>query len=77
MAKISPESKSLAVIIRSYKSAVKRWAGLNKYHQFQWQPRFHDHIIFDESELYRIRKYIRNNPAKWSDDQYYYIGFDL
>lgn len=30
-----------------------------------WQSRFHDHIIRDENELYHIRNYIKNNPAKW------------
>jgi hypothetical protein len=29
MSNISPKSGSLGVIIRSYKSAVSRWAGLN------------------------------------------------
>ena len=27
-----------------------------------WQPRFHDHIIRDIDEYYRIRQYIINNP---------------
>ncbi len=27
-----------------------------------WQPRFHDHIIRDNAEYYRIRQYIINNP---------------
>jgi len=32
---------------------------------FQWQPRFHDHIIRNEDELNKIRKYIKKNPLKW------------
>jgi REP element-mobilizing transposase RayT len=31
---------------------------------FAWQSRFHDHIIRTNSELNRIRKYIRENPEK-------------
>jgi len=30
-----------------------------------WQPKFHDHIIRDDISLYRIRKYIQNNPQNW------------
>ena len=30
-----------------------------------WQSRFYDHIIRDDNELYRIRKYIMDNPANW------------
>lgn len=32
---------------------------------FTWQPRFHDHVIRDEEELDRIRRYILRNPAAW------------
>ena len=35
-----------------------------------WQPRFHDHIIRDIEELYRIRQYIKNNPANWGNDKF-------
>ncbi len=37
--------------------------------KFAWQPRFHDHIIRDDEELQRIRKYIRNNPRNWVNDK--------
>ncbi len=30
-----------------------------------WQPRFHDHIIRDNDEFYRIRQYIINNPINF------------
>ncbi len=71
MSKISPKSKSLSTIMRSYKSAVKKWAGENKHPRFRWQTRFHDHIIRNENEFYRIADYIRNNPAKWAEDRYH------
>lgn len=35
-----------------------------------WQPRFYEHIIRNENELYEIRTYIKNNPLKWSEDEY-------
>src|SRR6056297_2387839 len=36
-----------------------------------WQSRFYDHIIRDDNELYRIRKYIMVNPANWENDNNY------
>jgi len=68
---ISPRKGSLGVIIRSYKSAVTRWARMNGYPNFAWQPRFFDHIIRNEDALSRIRTYIQNNPQKWEFDKYY------
>jgi putative transposase len=43
-----PSPGSLSAIIRSYKSAVTRWAKHNDYSQFAWQSRFYDHVIRDE-----------------------------
>jgi len=36
-----------------------------------WQERFHDHIIRNESEYYRIEEYIINNPKKWKEDCFF------
>jgi REP element-mobilizing transposase RayT len=35
-----------------------------------WQPSYHEHVIRDEQEYFRIRQYIINNPAKWEDDTF-------
>jgi REP element-mobilizing transposase RayT len=40
---------------------------LNHQGQF-WQPNYYEHIIRDEKELNRIRKYIIENPIKWEFD---------
>ncbi|MDD4351553.1 MAG: transposase [Candidatus Gracilibacteria bacterium] len=53
---------SLGKIIRDYKSAVSRWAHQNGFAEFEWQPRFYDHVIRDVSDLERISNYIKNNP---------------
>ena len=69
MANISPKSKSLPTIIRSYKSAVSKHAhrlGFN----FAWQSRFHDHIIRNEQSYQTISEYIMNNPLKWNEDKF-------
>jgi putative transposase len=66
--RISPKSGTLGVIIRSYKSSVTRWCHKNNHNHFQWQRNYYEHIIRNEQELYQIRKYIRNNSAKWELD---------
>ena len=33
-----------------------------------WQRDFYDHIGRNEKELYRYRKYIKNNPVNWDSD---------
>ncbi|MFH1321663.1 MAG: hypothetical protein ABII90_13555 [Bacteroidota bacterium] len=39
--------------------------------EFHWQYLFHDHIIRNDAELNRIRKYIIENPEKWETDEHY------
>jgi putative transposase len=63
----APQLKNLSSIIRGVKSVVTIYAKINKL-DFQWQPRFHDHIIRTNTELIRIRKYIIENPQKWNSD---------
>jgi len=70
MAMISPKSNSVSTIIRSYKSAVSKHAHRLGY-EFQWQPRFHDHIIRNEESFQNISNYIINNPVNWQDDKYF------
>ena len=66
----APQSKNLSSIIRGYKSAVTTYARKNGI-EFDWQPRFHDHIIRSMDDYHRISNYIINNPAKWQDDKFY------
>jgi putative transposase len=66
MATISPKRGSLATVIRSYKSAVSKNVHLIDT-DFSWHPRYYDHIIRSDRELFRIRKYIINNPVKWDN----------
>jgi putative transposase len=74
MAEISPCKGSLSVIMRSYKSALTRWARQNGYEKFAWHPRYFDHIIRNEGALQKIRNYIQENPLKWELDRYYREG---
>ena len=34
-----------------------------------WQRNYYEHIIRDEEEIERVRKYILENPAKWAEDE--------
>jgi REP element-mobilizing transposase RayT len=74
--KFAPQHKNLSSIIRGYKSAVTTFAR-KKGIPFEWQPRFHDHIIRSMDEYQRISNYILNNPAQWHNDTFYHIGIKL
>jgi len=68
--KFGPQYKNLASIIRGFKSAVTTYARKNDI-PFNWQPRFHDHIITSNDGYQKIADYIMNNPAKWQEDKFY------
>jgi REP element-mobilizing transposase RayT len=34
-----------------------------------WQRNYYEHIIRNDGELERIRRYILDNPANWSNDR--------
>jgi hypothetical protein len=70
MKSIVPKKGSLAAVIRSYKSAVTKFANENKI-LFSWQTRYFDHIVHNADEFQRIYKYIEENPLKWSNDTFY------
>jgi len=66
----APQSKNIASIIRGYKSAVTTYARKINI-PFNWQPRYHDHIIRSTDEYYRISNYIVNNPIQWQKDKFF------
>jgi len=71
--RISPKPGSLGAIIGSYKSAVSKIIHRSNP-GFKWQPRYYDRIIRNQSQLSRIRKYIRENPKNWINKKM--PGFD-
>jgi putative transposase len=64
----SPPSASLAVILRTYKSAVTLACRRAGHSGFAWQTGYYEHVVRDQLELERVRQYIRNNPAQWALD---------
>ncbi len=65
---ISPRKETLAVIVRTYKSAVSRWCRQNGYGDFRWQRNYYEHVIRSDRDLKEIREYIANNPMRWDMD---------
>jgi REP element-mobilizing transposase RayT len=61
---------SLSSIIGSYKSSVSYHAH-RLGHSFEWQKRFHDHVIRDEKSFCLIQNYINSNPANWKEDCFF------
>ncbi|GAC1305302.1 MAG: transposase [Mucilaginibacter sp.] len=65
-----PQAKNLASVIRGFKSAVTTYARKNDI-LFEWQARYHDHIISTNKEYLRIADYIIDNPKNWNEDKFY------
>ena len=59
----------LQYVVRNFKSYVTKNAGYSP-----WQRSFHDHIIRNQEDYNRIAEYIKNNPARWADDRYHFVG---
>jgi len=68
--RFGPQSHNLPAIIRRFKSAITTYARKCGV-EFGWQPRYHEHIIQNKTELYKIWQYINNNVANWKDDRFY------
>ena len=66
----SPQKGSIGAAVGSYKSAVTKHIGdvFGKSRETIWQRGFYDHVIRNRTALDRIRRYIAENPARWSRD---------
>lgn len=62
--------RSLNAVMQNFKSVTsRRIRKLAAYAERPiWQRNYYEHVVRDAPDLERIRAYIRNNPAKWSDD---------
>ena len=67
------QSDSLGAIVGQFKSAVTRKSMrlARPPNTPIWQRNYYEHIIRSEESLDYIRKYIVENPARWSDDRMY------
>ena len=66
-------ANSLGSIIAQFKSKVtKRSKSLANPRSLPiWKRNYYDHIVRNERSLERIRNYIIENPARWSEDRFY------
>ncbi|HEX7408517.1 MAG TPA: transposase [Candidatus Binatia bacterium] len=66
-----PPRRSLGSFVAGFKSAatmrINALRGLPGMPV--WQRNYYEHVIRDESELQRIREYIRQNPLQWAIDR--------
>jgi putative transposase len=65
--KFGPQSENLASIVRGYKIGVTKFARQHNI-PFDWQARYHDHVIRNDGEYKTIWDYVQFNPQKWADD---------
>ena len=63
----------LPEIVRAFKSFSAR--RINEVRNTSgipiWQRNYYEHVIRNDGDLHRIRLYIEQNPARWTDDNYY------
>lgn len=60
---------SVSSIINHLKGKAKKWCKANGHAGFNWQARFHDHIIRDSKAYNTISNYIANNIWNWNNDE--------
>lgn len=60
---------TLGKIIRFFKAKSALEIRNKMGNSFCWQRNYFEHIIRDQHELFRIRDYIMENPAKWMSDE--------
>ena len=61
---------ALSVVIGGYKRAITMFARRNGI-EFDWQSRYHDHIIRNARDGNKIAEYIEANVIRWSSDCFY------
>jgi putative transposase len=63
-------NENLSRIIRWYKGRCS-FEMRKLISDFNWQARFHDHIIRNDIEYQFINDYIETNPTKWDNDKFF------
>ena len=69
--KFESPSHTVGAIVRGFKGAATRRINVHRGTPGQsvWQRNYHVRIIRAQRALYRIRRYIKNNPAQWPRDR--------
>lgn len=61
-------ARTIGSMVRGFKIGVTQWYRQRSVPSKIWQRNYWDHIIRNESELIRIRRYILDNPIQWQQD---------
>ena len=63
--------KSISSFMAGFKSAVTKQINISRGTEGRpvWQRNYYEHVIRNEKELFKIRKYIEYNPLRWSEDK--------
>ena len=61
-------ARTIGSMVRGFKIGVTKWYRQRSVTSKIWQRNYWDHIIRNESELIRIRRYILDNPMQWEQD---------
>ena len=67
---VVPRVGSIPTIVRSYKAAVTR--AVRRLAEVPcpiWQRNYYEHILRDEADWDRIRRYIEANAKNWDEDK--------
>ena len=57
---------TISVVINQLKGFISKQIG-----EPVWQKQYYDHVIRNEADYRKHWQYIEDNPAKWSEDEYY------
>jgi len=65
--------RSLSALVAGFKAATTRRANALRRRPIVpfWQRNYYEHIVRNEQDLERIRQYVADNPARWSEDGYH------
>lgn len=71
--KTTLSANSLGSIVAQFKSVVTKRSRQLAYPPRSpiWKRNYYDHIVRNEQDLDRIRRYIIANPARWSEDEFF------
>ena len=59
---------NLGEVIRTFKAATTYRIHAGGIPGFCWQHKYYDHVIRNDDDLNRVRQYIIDNPARWTED---------
>lgn len=67
----APPRGALSSVVGAFKSAVTRERNreLGTPGAPLWQRNYHEHVIRNDDDLRRIRRYIADNPLRWARDE--------